>query len=256
MRLKNKVAIVTGGAQGLGRVVSQKLALEGANIVVCDIKEEGIKKTVKDVIELGRESLGFITDVSNENEVLDMVKKTLEKFNRIDILVNNAGGSLNTPDSVEETTGEDWNKVLSVNLTGTFFCCKAVLPTMKRNRSGKIVNVSSRAARMGSPLTGPAYPSAKAGVLGLTKHLAYHMGPYGININAMVPAFILTEPRFKKEMWDAMPEEKRKMIVSGIPLGRPSEPDEQAGVIVFLCTDDAAYITGACIDSNGGSYMA
>lgn len=255
MRLKDKIAVVTGGAQGLGRIVSVTLAEEGANVIVCDINEKGVEETVNDIKKIGRASLGMKTDVSNEKEVLDMVGKTLEVFGRIDILVNNAGGSLNAPDSVEKTTMGDWNRVIAVNLTGTFLCCKAVLPTMQQNRSGKIVNVSSKAARTGSAITGPAYPSAKAGVIGLTRDLAFKMGPYGININCVAPMFVLTEPRFKK-VWDSLPTEKREIMISAIPLGRPSEPDEQASVIVFLCTDDASYITGACIDVNGGAYMS
>lgn len=253
MRLKDRVAIVTGGGQGLGRVVSLKLAEEEANVVVCDINEESMEETAKSIKRIGRESLCVKADVSNEEEVFDMVRKTLEVFGRIDILINNAGGGLNAPDSIEMTTIKGWNKVISVNLTGSFLCCKAVLPTMEKNRSGKIVNVSSRAGRTGTFFSGPAYASAKAGILGLTRQLAYKMGPYGINVNAVAPGFTLTE-RIEK-VWHSLPKENRELIINTTPLGRPAEPDEQATVIVFLCTDDARYITGACIDVNGGSFM-
>jgi NAD(P)-dependent dehydrogenase (short-subunit alcohol dehydrogenase family) len=183
-----------------------------------------------------------------------MIKMTLEAFGRVDILINNAGGLFNAPNSIEATTIDDWNKVISANLTGTFFCCKAVLPVMKKNGSGKIVNVSSQSGRTFNVLTGPAYSSAKAGVLGLTKQLAYEMGPYAININAVAPGIMLTEPRVKK-IWYSIPEEKRNFIVNTTPLRRTGEPEEIAKVIAFLCTDDAKFITGACLDINGGMFM-
>lgn len=255
MKLRDKIAIVTGAAQGLGKVVSLDLAKEGANIIAVDINEDYLKNTVNEVTKIGGKSLGVKTDVSNEKEVFDMVRKTLEVFGRVDILVNNAGGTLKSSESIETSTGDDWNRVISVNLTGTFFCCKAVLPVMKTNRNGKIVNVSSAAGKTVSTLTGPAYSSAKAGVLGLTRQLAYEMGPYGININAVAPAIMLTEPRVKG-IWYSIPEEKRKLIINSIPLRRVAEPEEIAKVIVFLCTDDASFITGASIDVNGGLFMA
>lgn len=255
MRLKGKTAIITGGAQGLGKVVALRMAAEGANVIIADVNEMEMENSCREIKKYGISCIGVKTDVSDEQKVRAMVAIATENFGGVDILVNNAGGSLNTPHSIENTSANDWNRVLSVNLTGPFFCCKAVLPHMMEKKSGKIVNVSSLAARKGSPITGPAYPSAKAGLIGLTKHLALHMGPYGININAVAPAFVLTEPRFKRDVWDSLPPEKREIIVKTIPLGRPSQPEEIANVIVFLCTDDASFITGACIDVNGGAFM-
>jgi 3-oxoacyl-[acyl-carrier protein] reductase len=256
MKLRGKIAVVTGAAQGIGRVTALRLAKEGADIVVADINEEGMKEVANDIEKMGRRSLAVKTDISQEKDVFAMVQKTLEVFGRIDILVNNAGGRINTPNSIEETTAEEWNQVMAVNLTGTFFCCKAVLPNMKKNRSGKIVNVSSKAGRTAGLSTTLAYASAKSGVLGLTRQLAYEMGPFGINVNAIAPGFTSSGPKWEKEVWSLAPKEKKDLIINANPLRRIAQPEEQANVILFLCTDDASFINGACIDSNGGAFMA
>ena len=256
MRLQGKIAIVTGGAQGIGKVVAQKLAGEGANVVIADIQEEPLREAADEIRKIGRECLGIRTDVAEEKDVIAMVEKTLTHFGRIDILINNAGGRINTPPSLEETTQEQWNRVIAVNLTGTFLCCKAVLPHMKKNGSGKIVNVSSKAGRTAGLSTTPAYASAKAGVLGLTRQLAFEMGPYGININAIAPGFTSSGPKWEKDVWSLVPQERKETILNSNPLRRIAAPEEQANVIVFLCTEDASFITGACIDSNGGAFMA
>ena len=256
MKLRGRIAVVTGAAQGIGRVTALRLAKEGADIVVADINEEGLKKVASDIEKMGRTSLAVKTDISREKDVFAMVQKTLEVFGRIDILVNNAGGRINTPNSIEETTADEWNQVMAVNLTGTFFCCKAVLPNMKKNRSGKIVNVSSKAGRTAGLSTTLAYASAKSGVLGLTRQLAYEMGPFGINVNAIAPGFTSSGPKWEKEVWSLAPKEKKDLIINANPLRRIAQPEEQANVIFFLCTDDASFINGACIDSNGGAFMA
>ncbi len=256
MRLQEKTAIVTGAAQGIGKVVAQKLAREGANVVIADIQGERLIEAADDIGKIGRACLGIKTDVSDEEDVFKMVEKTLARFGRIDILINNAGGRINTPLSLELTTREQWNRVIAVNLTGTFLCCKAILPHMKNNRSGKIVNVSSKAGRTAGLSTTPAYASAKAGILRLTRQLAFEMGPYGININAIAPGFTSSGPKWEQDVWSLVPKERKDIIVNSSPLRRIATPEEQANVIVFLCTEDASYITGACIDSNGGAFMA
>src|SRR4030042_4985662 len=185
MRLKEKVSIITGAAQGIGQATAMRFAREGAHVVVCDINVEGVKKVSQDIMALGQKSLWFEMDVSNFSQVEEMVKKTIEAFERIDILVNNAGGSFNLPDKIEEITDEIWDKVVNVNLKGVFICSRAVAPYMKRQKSGRIVNISSKAGKYYGELSGLKYVSAKAGVMGLTRQLARDLGPFGITANAI-----------------------------------------------------------------------
>ena len=256
MRLQGRTAIVTGGAQGIGKAIATRLLRDGAHVVVADVREESLKQAVDDIAKSGGRCLAVAADVTVESAVSEMVAKTLREFGRIDILVNNAGGRINTPPSFEDTTLEQWNSVLAVNLTGAFLCCKAVLPHMKKNGSGRIVNVSSKAGRTAGLSTTPAYASAKAGILGLTRQLALEMGPYGININAIAPGFTSSGPQWEKDVWSLVSAERKSVILNASPFGRIAAPEEQANVVAFLCSDDASFITGACVDSNGGAFMA
>jgi 3-oxoacyl-[acyl-carrier protein] reductase len=256
MRLQGRSAIVTGGARGIGKAIATRLAHEGASVVIADVQEETLKKAVDEIATSGGSCLAIRADVTAENDVSELVKKTVSEFGRIDILVNNAGGRINTPPSFEDTTLEQWNSVIAVNLTGAFLCCRAVLPHMKKKRSGRIVNISSKAGRSSGLSTTPAYASAKAGILGLTRQLALEMGPYGININAIAPGFTSSGPQWEKDVWSLVSPERKNVILNASPFGRIAAPEEQASVVAFLCSDDASFITGACIDSNGGAFMA
>ncbi|MBU1206955.1 MAG: SDR family oxidoreductase [Proteobacteria bacterium] len=252
MRLKDKVAVVTGAAQGIGQGTAMRFAREGAHVAVCDINAEGVKKVSQDIIALGRKSLWFEVDVSNTAQVNAMVQKTAEAFGRIDILVNNAGGGFNLPNKLEEITDEIWDRVVDTNLKGTFICSRAVAPYMKQQKSGRIINLSSKAGRYGGELTGIQYSSAKAGVMGLTRQLAKDLGPFGITANAIAPGLALSSPRVEKLWMERKTEAERQAVIQAIPLRRLSTVEEQASVILFLASDDASYVSGVTIDVNGG----
>ena len=215
MELSGKAAIVTGAGGGIGRAVSIALAENGADVVVNDIDEKKAERVCNEIRALGRRSLGFLADVSKSKEVQALVQKTVEEFGTIDILVNVAGVS--TPLLVEDLTEEDWDRVLDINLKGTFLCSQTVAPIMKKNRSGKIIIISSTVAKLLCRGSGPNYTASKAGLLGLTRHLAFELAHYNINVNAVCPGQTLSEiaPRTAEEI-----EYTRQRI----PIGRWSTP--------------------------------
>jgi len=255
-KLSGKVAIVTGGAIGIGKFIAMALSREGASIVVADINLSGAEETVREIKKSGSEAIAIKTDVSKSEDVNKMVAGTIEHFGKIDILVNNAGigratGALLSPDHafVENLTEEEWDKVMSVNLKSVFLCCKAVVKRMKEQRSGKIVNISSMDGKTGSA-GGPHYGVSKAGVINLTKSLAKQLGPYNINVNSVAPGAV-TGTTFEKA-WST--EEKAK-DARKTALGRLGEPEDVAEAVLFLVSDSARYITGEIMDVNGGSFM-
>ena len=254
MRLKDRIAIVTGCAGGLGKVYAVALAKEGAKVVINDVNQKGIDETVEEIKVLGRKCIGIVADISDKVQVDSMVKKVVEKWDKIDILVNNAGGALHTPARFEDVTEKDWDKVMDVNLKGAFFCCKAVLPHMMRQGGGRIINISALAGRTAASLAGIQYTSAKAGLGGLTRHLAKEMGKYGIYVNAVAPGITLSGSRVEG-LWNAKSEEEKRRVLASIPLGRLGKGEDIANVVVFLASDEASYITGTTIDVNGGRFM-
>jgi len=254
MRLKGKTAIVTGSAGGVGKACAVALAKEGANVVINDVNQKGIDKTVEEIKALGRKCMGIIADISDRAQVDSMVKKVIAQWVRIDILVNNAGGALHTAACFGDVTEKDWDKVMDVNLKGAFFCCKAVVPYMIRQGGGRIINISALAGRTAASLAGIQYTSAKAGLGGLTRHLAKEMGKYGIYVNAVAPGITLSGPRVEG-LWNAKSEEQKKRVLASIPLGRLGKSEDIANVVVFLASDEASYITGTTIDVNGGRFM-
>lgn len=254
LRLKEKVAVITGSAGGLGRTCALTFAREGADIVIIDINQEAINKTVKEVKTLGNRCMGFVCDISEQAQVEKTVKKIIKKWSKIDILVNNAGGALHTKAKFEEVTEKDWDIVMNVNLKGAFFCCKAVVPYMIKQGGGRIVNISALAGRATASLAGIQYTSAKAGIGGLTRHLAKEMGKRNIYVNAIAPGITMSGPRVEA-LWNEKSEEEKRKVLDSIPLGRLGKPEDVANVVLFLASDEASYITGATIDSNGGRWM-
>ena len=246
-KLSNQVAIVTGAAQGMGATTANHLAQAGAKVVVSDINGENAERVAAEINANGNSAFGIKADVTKENEIDEMVQATLERYGTVNILVNNAG--ILFPTRVDHVTKEEWDLVLDVNLNGTFLCSKAVLPIMKRNQFGRIVNMSSSAGRSVSTLGGIHYTTAKAGVLGFTRALAKEVAPFGITVNAVCPGLIDTE----MVRLECSPE-RLSAYEASFPIARLGTPDEVAQLILFLATD-AAYITGASLDINGGDLM-
>lgn len=246
MKLEDKVAWVTGAAQGIGRSVALLLAQNGADIVVSDVNLEKAEETVRDIQALGRKALAFKVNVANLEEVERMTQSVLEQFKQIDILVNNAG--ITRDRLFLRMTEEDWDAVINVNLKGTFNCTKAVVRHMSRQRSGKIVNIASVSGEMGNP--GQAnYSASKAGVIGFTKTIAREFAQRGINVNAIAPGYIQTP------MTDAIPEKAKEELKRLIPMERLGRPEDVAEAVLFLVSDSSSYITGQVLNVNGGIYM-
>jgi 3-oxoacyl-[acyl-carrier protein] reductase len=246
-KLSERVAIVTGSAQGIGYSIALALSRQGAKVIITDIDENLAKKSADDISKItGNETLAIKTNVSDYTEVEKLIKYTLDKFSKIDILINNAG--INRDNLLIRMSEEEWDSVLDVNLKGVFNCTKAVSKVMIRQRTGRIVNIASIVGLMGNP--GQVnYSASKGGVIALTKSCARELASRGILVNAVAPGFI------KTRMTDGLNEEKKKKLFELIPLSRLGEPDDIANAVVFLCSDDASYITGQVISVNGGMYM-
>ena len=253
MLLNKRVALVTGASRGIGASTAKILAQRGARAAVSARTVSDLEGVAAHIRKNGGEALVVPCDVVDPSQVGSMIEAVLKKWGRLDILVNNAG--LGTPaKAVEEVTPEEWDETIRLNLKSVFLCIRAAAPVMKRQKYGRIVNVSSFAGRFFSRLSGPSYSSAKAGMLGFTRHMAAELGPFGVCVNSVAPSPTLSER--VKVKWDSRPEEERQKILSGIPLGRIAQPEEVATVIAFLASDDASYVNGVCIDVNGGSWMA
>jgi NAD(P)-dependent dehydrogenase (short-subunit alcohol dehydrogenase family) len=248
MRLKGKVAIITGGARGLGKAYALRLAEEGARIVISDILDAtGVKQEIE---EKGGEALALYTDVSKEESTKEMALKTIDRFGRIDILINNAGifATLGKK-PFYEIPGEEWDQVLGINLKGTFLCCKAVYPQMKRQGKGKMINVSSSTFFAGVPYFAH-YVASKGGIIALTRALARAVGDDGICVNAISPGLTLSEVVQGNPMY---PEGYLKVAASSRCLKRDELPEDLTGTILFLASDDSDFITGQTILVDGGS---
>ena len=284
---EGKVAIVTGGANGIGRATVKALASKGADVVVCDIDVPRLKSVVAEVGALGKRAIAENIDVTRWGQVEAMAKRVVDNLGRIDILATVAGGSGTSPTYMtreeetgryiysqeglrqfwtEEITEEDWDATLDMNLKAVFLCCKAVIPWMKKQRSGAIVTFSSVGASVGMPHSGSAYAAyaaAKAGVTGLTRQLARELGPFGIRVNCVSPGGVASERmETRRQKFREMNEEGKAIgrevppgALHPSPLGRVSTPEEQARVVVFLASDDASYVNGVTLDVNGGTFM-
>ena len=247
MRFKNQAAVITGAARGIGRSITLALAGEGAKVVPVDVDREALRALQAEVETRGGEALPVICDISKSSAVERMVEAALKAFGRIDLLVNNAG--IIRRGTIETVTEEEWDRVIAINLKGTFNCCKAVVGPMKRQGSGKIVNVSSIAGKIGDITSAPGYGSSKAGGDALVRTLARQLAPFGIRVNAVAPHAIETE---MSAQW---PAEKRREIIASIPLGRLGRPADVAEAVLFLASESAAFITGEILNVNGGAFM-
>jgi len=253
MRLEGKIALVTGSAHGIGKAVALRLAEQGADLVLVDVDAGALAEVVAQVEASGRRVLSSNADVTLGDEVEALVEKVLGAFGRVDLLINNVGGSRG-PRQIEATQEKDFDEVVRLNLKSTFLVTRAIIPSMKRQGSGRIVNVASVAAKVGSLTGSPAYSAAKAGVLGFTRHAAAELAPFHITVNAVAPGVTQSERMSNRlATWS---EEERRALVSRIPLGRLATVQEVAAAIVFLCGEEAGYITGATVDVNGGVHMA
>jgi 3-oxoacyl-[acyl-carrier protein] reductase len=244
MDLAGKVALVTGGGRGIGRGVALALARAGADVVVGVSRDVAAAEAVAEEVRgLGRRALARQADVSNGEQAEELVAAAVSELGRIDILVNNAG--ITRDGLLMRMPEADWDAVLDVNLKGTFHCTKAALKRMVRQRSGRIVNVTSVMGVTGN--AGQAnYAASKAGIIGLTKSTAKEVGSRGITCNAVAPGWIRTA------MTEGLPEEVAGQVLKQIPLGRLGEPEDVAGLVVFLCSDSASYITGQVVVVDGG----
>ena len=247
MRFKNQVAVVTGAAKGIGRSIALALIDEGAKVVPVDVDREALRRLQVEAEKRGGQILPVACDIEKSSNVKAMVEEVLGTFGRIDLLVNNAG--IIRRGTIETVDEDDWDRVIAVNLKGTFNCCKAVVGTMKRQGSGKIVNVSSIAGKIGDITSAPGYGSSKAGSDALMKTLARQLAPSGIRVNAVAPHAIETE---MSAQWS---EAKRREVIAGIPLGRLGRPQDVAEAVLFLASDAASFITGEILDVNGGAFM-
>lgn len=246
LQLKDKVALITGSARGIGREIALTFAKEGASVVICDINTELANQTQKEFKAMGFDVLSFGVDVTKFEQVEEMLNKILDKFKRIDILVNNAG--IARDNLILRLSEADWDAVLNVNLKGTFNCTKAVSRVMLKQKSGNIINIASIIGMIGNP--GQAnYAASKAGIIALTKSVAREFASRGIRCNAVAPGYIQTEMTAKLS-----PDVTEKLL-NQIPLGKLGSPADVAGVCLFLASSESSYITGQTIVVDGGMAM-
>jgi 3-oxoacyl-[acyl-carrier protein] reductase len=254
MKLENKVAIVTGGSRGIGEAIALTLAREGADIALFGIHSTTMGGTAKEIEGQGRKALALETDVSVSAQVNRSVKKVIDTFGKVDILVNNAAIE-SLQDTIVELSDEQWAKEIGVNLSGPFYCMRAVLPHMIAQRSGKIVTIGSIAGQMGRFFTSAAYCASKAGIVGLTMSVAMSVGKHGINVNVVTPGPI------RSTMMDAVSQEKQEVVARNIIISRTGVdtkmglPQDIANAVLFMASSDSDWITGVCLNVAGGILM-
>jgi len=247
MRLQGKVAVVTGGAQGIGRAIALGLGREGAKVAIADLQADKAKSVAAELQALGTEALAVEVNVASESSVKQLATETFSRFGRVDVLVNDAGIYLKAP--VVEITEENWDRTINVNLGGNFLCCRAFIPSMRKQKGGRIISVASGIAHYGAKEFAP-YAASKAAIIGFVKSLAREVGHDGITVNALCPGAANTAmPRTHRS------EEELMQRLRSNPLGHVLEPEDFVGPVVFLASDAASYITGQSINVNCGSYM-
>ena len=243
MRLKNKIALITGGANGIGLATTERFAKEGAKIILWDVSDQG--NEIADRLKMeGHEIIFKKVSVTNQDEVQKAMTEAHEHFGRIDILINNAG--ITRDRTLLKMTMKEWDDVISVNLTGVFICTQAVAPIMKEQNYGRIVSASSNVAIRGN-FGQTNYVATKSAIIGMTKVWAMELGRYNITVNCIAPGFITTA------MTEAMPEEVRKQTIPNIPLGKWGVPDDIANGYLYLASDEASFVSGICLTIDGGA---
>lgn len=242
MRLKDKVCIITGAARGIGKATAIKFSLNGAKVVICDLDDSVVQTAVRELSQYG-EVTGFAVDVTKPEEIRHMVEEVIQKFGKIDVLINNAG--ITADSTLMKMTAEQFDRVIDVNLKGTFNCTKEIAPAMIQGGKGKIINASSVVGLYGN-FGQTNYAASKFGVIGMTKTWAKELGRKNINVNAVAPGFILTEMTMK------MPENVLNMMKEKSPLNKLGTPDDVANVFMFLASDESDFIHGAVISVDGG----
>ena len=246
MILKDKVAIVTGASRGIGEAIARKFCQEGASVMLCSRSAESVAAIAESLSSNGGDAKSTQADISNKADVEALVDLTLQEFSRVDILVNNAGITRDT--LFMRMKDEDWDAVIQTNLTGTAYCMRTVIRSMMRQRSGRIINISSVVGVAGN--AGQAnYAASKAGIIGLTKSVAKEVGSRGITVNAITPGFITTD------MTEKIPEAAQQKMLEMIPVGSFGVPEDVAAAALFLASDAARYITGQAIQVDGGMLM-
>lgn len=248
MSLKDKVSIITGGGQGIGKRIAQRLAAQGALVIINDIRRETGSRAAKEIeASYGVKAVFRRGDVKKRDEVYNLIEFAVTNFGRIDLLVNNAGILFQT--RLEEISEEEWDEVLNTNLRGVFFCCQAVTPIMKKQGQGKILNMASSAGKIGGMVAGAHYSASKAGVICITKVFAKELAPFGVTVNAVAPGFVNTD------MIHDFPPESIENYKKNCPLGSLAETDDIAEAAMYLLSERAKHITGEILDINGGTLM-
>ena len=264
LKIKDKIAIVTGAGKGIGRAIALRLAEEGAMVVVVDLIGKDAESVVAEIKAQGGRALALQADATKEDDVDSMVRKSIEAYGKIDILVNNVGGGSGGPALIIKTTAENWDRTIAITLKSTFLCSRAVAREMAKRKEGRIINISSISGKLGESLIGP-YCAAKFGVLGLTQVLAKELGRYNITVNAVCPGYVYTPgweelARGMKETYsslaDKTPEEIFEQRVKPLTvLGRPQTAEDIASLVAYLASEEAKNITGQAMNVDGGAVM-